>query len=433
MSWAEVKKINSDLSTPLDTLSKIQHINLIGNSYVPTTEDAISILKHSSVYSNPIALSVVSSVFWQNLYYAQNNVGNYISSAFSISNSALSGVSTFSQLLNSAEAMFELGNSYGVYRSVLSTNNVYDTLLNTSNSPYVRGMMYNPTVFQDAFLVSANNPKILSAYRIRNIENSLNAVRSATTLYTSGSGSYTFSNDVSGAFVVCIGGGGGGGGGNASFVAVRSSGSGGSACGFGGGSGTFLIARIGVGGAGGGIAQAFVLPNYSYGYNYSVGNGGLGGATSNGSVAGSGGDTYFANDVINFSTTNRSNTNYNYINSSLGGYWSSGYALETTGNSGINGGNPSNYKYNNTTGSGGAGGGWGGGNGATYNASIGGIGGATLSSSVGGGNNTPATSAGGAGGGFGGGGAGGGAYGDVGGAGGTGCIAILRGLPFNSL
>ena len=34
MSWAEVKKINSDLSTPLNILATIQHIDMVGTNYI---------------------------------------------------------------------------------------------------------------------------------------------------------------------------------------------------------------------------------------------------------------------------------------------------------------------------------------------------------------------------------------------------------------
>lgn len=431
MSWGEVKKVNSDLSTSLDVVMKLNHIDLIGSAYTPSIEDSITLLQSSSIYSTTVALNVVSNSFWGYIATSPNNIGNYLATTFSIDNSALKTIQTFSQLLNSPEGLFEIGNSYKAYKTIVGTNTVYETLLNTSNSPYVRGMLYNPTVFQDAFLTSANNPKLLSAYRIRSIQNSLNAVRTATELYTSGSGSYTFDSNVSGAFIVCIGGGGGGAGGNSNFVSYRPSGAGGYACGFNGGSSVSVNSRGGAGGSGGGIAQAFITPNYSHTYNYSVGIPGVGGDMTNGAVAGSGGNTYFANDVIGFTTTNRINSNYNYIASSDGGYYSL-IPYDSMGNSGINGGKASSWVANNLF-STSPGGGWGGGNGVGGCNATPGIGGRTLSDTEGAGGGYAASRGGGSGGGFGGGGMGGSSVGTTGNNGGNGCIAIIKGLPFSSL
>ena len=48
MSWAEVKKLNSDLSTPLNILATIQHIDMVGENYVGYGDLKGTVPKHTS-------------------------------------------------------------------------------------------------------------------------------------------------------------------------------------------------------------------------------------------------------------------------------------------------------------------------------------------------------------------------------------------------
>jgi hypothetical protein len=64
MSWAEVKKINSDLSTPLNILATIQHIDMVGDKYVGygDIKGTVSILETDALYNHMIAKTVLGGV-----------------------------------------------------------------------------------------------------------------------------------------------------------------------------------------------------------------------------------------------------------------------------------------------------------------------------------------------------------------------------------
>ena len=64
MSWAEVKKINSDLSTPLNILATIQHIDMVGENYVGygDVKGTVEILASDSLYNHMIAKTVLGGV-----------------------------------------------------------------------------------------------------------------------------------------------------------------------------------------------------------------------------------------------------------------------------------------------------------------------------------------------------------------------------------
>ena len=57
MSWGEVKKINSDLSTPLNILAIIQHIDMVGDKGIDhgDIKGTVSILETDAVYAHEIA------------------------------------------------------------------------------------------------------------------------------------------------------------------------------------------------------------------------------------------------------------------------------------------------------------------------------------------------------------------------------------------
>lgn len=68
MSWAEVKKLNSDLSTPLNLAALINHIDLVGSSYVgygdiPLT---VEILSGDTVYAHQIAKETLTEIMLEN-------------------------------------------------------------------------------------------------------------------------------------------------------------------------------------------------------------------------------------------------------------------------------------------------------------------------------------------------------------------------------
>ncbi|MGI6751069.1 MAG: hypothetical protein ACOX4U_00390 [Anaerovoracaceae bacterium] len=63
MSWAKVKKINSDLSTPINIANLINHIDLVGSSYTGIDDPDLSyeLYKAKALFMHPIAFEVVTS------------------------------------------------------------------------------------------------------------------------------------------------------------------------------------------------------------------------------------------------------------------------------------------------------------------------------------------------------------------------------------
>ena len=63
MSWAEVSKINSDFTTPLNLLSTINQIDFIGNNYSGNNlREITELVKTDTLYGHNIANSVISSI-----------------------------------------------------------------------------------------------------------------------------------------------------------------------------------------------------------------------------------------------------------------------------------------------------------------------------------------------------------------------------------
>jgi hypothetical protein len=64
VSWAEVKKINSDLSTPLNILATIQHIDMVGENYVGygDLKGTVDILATDALYNHMIAKTVLGDL-----------------------------------------------------------------------------------------------------------------------------------------------------------------------------------------------------------------------------------------------------------------------------------------------------------------------------------------------------------------------------------
>ena len=64
MSWAEVKKLNSDLSTPLNILATIQHIDMVGENYVGygDLKGTADILATDALYNHMIAKTILGDL-----------------------------------------------------------------------------------------------------------------------------------------------------------------------------------------------------------------------------------------------------------------------------------------------------------------------------------------------------------------------------------
>ena len=64
MSWAEVKKLNSDLSTPLNLAALINHIDLVGSNYVGygDVDGTVALLATDAVYAHEVAKNTLANL-----------------------------------------------------------------------------------------------------------------------------------------------------------------------------------------------------------------------------------------------------------------------------------------------------------------------------------------------------------------------------------
>lgn len=345
MSWGEVKKINSDLSTPLNILNLICRIDLCGNNYegmndIDTTKE---LLNSNILYSHPVALEIVSYNFWNYVINNSTQAGKDINEAFKMNSSILPTYNTWSTLSANANAMWEIGRNVKCGVSNYYSVTYFNTILNYSGT--MSGILGN-SVLMDIILKDTTNPKYLPIVKIRANTVSFNEMHNSSNLVkitTVGSGNYSVPSNVNNLLVTTICG--GGGGGKGSVLA-------GSGGGSNGGSGGGFTTLCGGGGGAGGYNIFTIKPSPSQIIPYTVGAGGI--ANTQGGV-----------------TSFNSVTTIRTIPSHIQDYYlptlSSGGGIGSIAPSGltINGGNGSGSSTSRRGGNGG--GGYGGGNGTEVN------------------------------------------------------------------
>lgn len=84
MSWAEVKKINSDLTTPLDVRMALDRISWMGSSAINSFDmDMIyRMIQSNAFYTNEFAMNIITPYFFDYLFSKEENVGNVLNKAF---------------------------------------------------------------------------------------------------------------------------------------------------------------------------------------------------------------------------------------------------------------------------------------------------------------------------------------------------------------
>ena len=402
MSWAEVKKINSDLTTPINVANTINHIDMVGSSYSGHYNIEISkeILSTNSVYAHPIALSVTSDYFWDYILNLSSGVGEIINSVFSMNDNVIKSHQTINSIQSDSESMWKIGRNVKTSLSILhSSANIIPELINSAG--FINGVLGNEVATQA--IVNQDSKTTIRGLRSSNVAFDELHNASNLVLLTSGSGNYIVPSGVNNIIAICIGGGGGGG---------SPGGRGGNGGNNGGVGGTGVTGAGGGGGGGYQIQRISVVEGQSI--PYSIGVGGSAGG-------GDGGTSTFGDKIgINYS---KDQTKI-IPNISTGG--ASGFgAVGTGGSGGGDGGSTTNAL------GGGGGGGFGGGNGVTSTYSQGGAGGGGYGGGGGGGlsSTTSGAYAGGTGGRTYGTGGGGGirTSGSAGGVGGSGIIALYLG------
>jgi len=378
MSWAETRKINSDLHTPMNIASLINHIDLVGSQYVGRSDIILTkeILNSSALYSHAIAMSVVGYDIWQYIANSSGRVGMDIIEAFNVESSILPSITTTGGLLANSQALWDVSRNPKASQTILYNPEVFASLLNSAG--FMSGLLGSSLAMMQLHSLTAM-PDIAPIKKIRagatgfaEMHNASNLVK----LGTIGAGSYTVPAGVHTITAVCISGGGSGGGtgqpgqaggdgGGAGGIPLAASANGGSAGGAGGGCGSNAY-----GGAGGGGAYRIHTIDVTPGQVIPFTVGGANTASRFGTSVGA----IFKTDqdliLPNIST---GGSNGNPAGGGGGGYGggNGGQGRTTYGVGGIGGltyGTSGGGTGGGTNG-GGGGGGYGGGGGGTYNAS----------------------------------------------------------------
>jgi hypothetical protein len=389
MSWAEVKKINSDLTTPINIADLINHIDLVGPSYIgySNLDTTKQILNANGLYSHRVALDNVSDNFWNYILNYSTTVGLDLDDAFKLQNSTIRALTTVAQVLgNPTHAQF-IGKNTKAMLSLMHSA-YFQIVINYAGM--ITGLLSN--ALSVAHILDYTRDQVmLPVVKIRAATTCFNEMHNATNLVkltTVGAGTYVVPDGVYSLLVITMSGGGCG-----NVNATGGNGGGG------GGAGGVKGGTDGGGGGGGAYAVRLmeVTPNQNISY-----------------VVGAGGTTASRNGVA---------TTFN----SIGGTIIKGDQRYTIPNLGDGGGGLDGGAGDSTGRGGDGGGGVGGGNGATgYRGTR--IGGTTYGT-IGGGSSEGVNFHGSGGVGFGGGGGGSRSGYGSGGAGGQGAIALYLGKP----
>ena len=121
MSWAEVKKINSNLMMPLDMQALFNHVDLVGGSYNPLsdTDQMLSAMNYDSLYGSNVCTYVFGRAFWDYILNLSVGAGSAIGRAFGISSSSLIACNTWSQVLASTAAVSTLRTKANFFSSMV--------------------------------------------------------------------------------------------------------------------------------------------------------------------------------------------------------------------------------------------------------------------------------------------------------------------------
>lgn len=134
MSWAEVKKINSNMMMPLDMQALFNHVDLVGDRYNPLGDinQMLSAMNYDSLYGSNVCTCVFGKAFWDYILNLSTGAGSAIGRAFGISSSSLIACNTWSQVLASTTAVSTLRTSANFFSSMAYVDSAtMDTIAGT--------------------------------------------------------------------------------------------------------------------------------------------------------------------------------------------------------------------------------------------------------------------------------------------------------------
>lgn len=100
MSWAEVYKVNSDFSTPLDVLQAIQYLQLVGNEHNFDSDTLTRICYYGNALNNyPIAAKNLWSAYYDDVLGSDVGAGAKLAKTFAIDDTAFQSTGKFTDIL----------------------------------------------------------------------------------------------------------------------------------------------------------------------------------------------------------------------------------------------------------------------------------------------------------------------------------------------
>lgn len=121
MSWAEVKKINSNMMMPLDMQALFNHVDLVGDSYNPLSDidQMLSAMNYNSLYGSNVCTYVFGRAFWDYILNLSTGAGSAIGRAYGINSSSLIACNTWAQVLTSTAALSALRTKVNFFSSMV--------------------------------------------------------------------------------------------------------------------------------------------------------------------------------------------------------------------------------------------------------------------------------------------------------------------------
>ena len=219
MSWAEVKKINSDLTTPLNLLTLLNHIDLIGSEFDPTADlDLMSALASTNaLYTHTVAVDIVLNGVWDVVFNGSHDVGKLLNTVLKIGNPILDSYNTLSQITDQ-HIWYDIANNPNLIPMLKYTrgnsNMYFSELLSANPQGMMAGLLSNKDKMQE-LIDTTTDINFLPIKAIRNSTQAFSYMHDSSNiveLTTIGSGIYTVPTGIKTITAVCISGGGAGGG-----------------------------------------------------------------------------------------------------------------------------------------------------------------------------------------------------------------------------
>lgn len=201
MSWAEVKKINSNMMMPLDMQALFNHVELVGDSYNPLSDidQMLSVMNYDSLYGSEVCTYVFGRAFWDYIINSNANVGKTIGRAFSIQEPVLLICDSWTQVLDSETALASLrphrnffASMQYVDKSVMEAIDGTGQLVTTRNPGLVNAIGTYPAL-SDALQDTHITSELIS-----------NAVNANTFFAARTTTNYTVPADISGATLIAV-------------------------------------------------------------------------------------------------------------------------------------------------------------------------------------------------------------------------------------